>query len=77
MSLAVKNPESPLMSKRGVGGRARDQSWSEMKSWPNFTRRENILVCDDEMLMFEGRDRPEKSERARHTCCVRLLSKVV
>ena len=39
VSLAMRNRESLSRSKRGVVGGARSQSWSEMKSWPNFVRR--------------------------------------
>ena len=69
MSLAVRIQENLSRSERGVGGRARDQSWSEMKSWPNLCQMKNILVCDDEMMMFEGGDRLEKSEGMELTRC--------
>ena len=34
-----------------------------------FCQKKNILVCDDEMMRFEGGDRLEKSEGMELTCC--------
>ena len=45
VSLAVRNRESMSRSKRGVGGRAGDQSWNEMKSSPNFAGRKISLYA--------------------------------